>query len=173
MRRSIWALILVIPLVAVLASGFSRDPSVIASPLLNKPAPAFTLRTLDRKPISLAALRNKVVVVNFWATWCLSCRAEHEALLAAWRAYHRRGTEFVGVLYQDSLSAAGSFFQQYGGNWPVVDDPGATTAVNYGVVAVPETYFIDRRGIVRYKAAGPLTSTILHRQIDRLLKEGG
>jgi cytochrome c biogenesis protein CcmG, thiol:disulfide interchange protein DsbE len=168
MKRAVWALVVAVPLVALLAAGFGRDPSVVASPLLNKPAPAFALQSIDGKPVSLESLHGKVVVLNFWASWCTSCRAEHGYLLDADRAYGSKGVALIGVMYQDSASAARSFLQQYGGGWPVVNDPGQRTAVDYGVIAVPETYFIDRRGIIRYKSAGPVTPDLLTRQLTRL-----
>lgn len=168
MRRALWALVIVVPLAMVLALGFGRDPSVIASPLLNKPAPGFTLRTLTGHPFSLARLRGQPVVLNFWASWCTTCQAEHPALLAAWRAYGRR-VAFVGVGFRDTGADLRAFMRQYGGAWSVLQDPGAQTAINYGVAGPPETFFIDRHGIVRYKAIGPVDAALLAREIPRLL----
>ena len=171
MKRTIWALAITVPLVALLAAGFGRDPSAIVSPLLNKPAPAFSLQSLDHRPVTLAALRGRPVVLNFWASWCLSCKAEHGYLLNAWHAYGPLGVAFVGVIYQDTDSDARAFLQQYGAGWPVVEDPNQQTALDYGVVQIPETYFIDRRGVVRYKSPGPVTPDVLAQQIPRLLGE--
>ncbi len=169
MKRALWALVIAVPLVALLAAGFGRDPSAISSPLLNKQAPAFTLRSLDGKPVSLVSLRGKPVIVNFWASWCLSCKDEHTYLLDAWRAYSSRGVAFLGVIYQDTPSDARAFLNQNGRGWPQLRDPGQQTAVDYGVVKIPETYFIDRHGIIRYKSLGPVTPELLAQQIGRLL----
>lgn len=168
MKRALWALIIAVPLIALLAAGFGRDPSVVASPLINKPAPSFRLPTIDGKSLSLASLRGKVVVLNFWASWCVSCQAEHGYLLNAYHVYGPKGVAVVGVLYQDSTSAARSFLHTYGGDWPVLKDPGQQTAIDYGVIKVPETYFIDRAGVVRYKSVGPVTPDVLTEQLNRL-----
>ena len=169
MKRALWSLLIAVPLIIVLAAGFGRDPTAIASPLLNKPAPPFTLQSLDGRPVSLASLRGKPVVLNFWASWCLSCGAEHQYLREAWRAYGSRGVRFVGVVYQDTASDIRGFLHHYGGGWPQLRDPNGRTAIDYGVVQVPETYFIDRHGIVRYKSPGPLTPDVLTEQLDRIV----
>jgi cytochrome c biogenesis protein CcmG, thiol:disulfide interchange protein DsbE len=171
-KRSLWALAISGPLLVVLAFGFGRDPNAINSPLLGKAAPTFILQTLDQHPLSLAALRGKPVVLNFWASWCTGCLSEHPYLLDAWRAYHAKGLAIVGVVYDDKQSDARSFIQQYGGGWPDVLDPGQRTAINYGVYGVPETYFIDRGGVIRAKSTGMVTPELLHQWIGRLLKSG-
>jgi cytochrome c biogenesis protein CcmG/thiol:disulfide interchange protein DsbE len=169
MKRGIWALVIGAPLVLLLASGFGRDPNAIASPLLNKPAPVFSLWSLDGRPVSLAALRGRPVVLNFWASWCVSCKDEHQALLRAWRAYRPRGVAFVGVDYEDRLTDARSFLAQHGAGWVNLRDPDQRTAIDYGVYGVPETFFIDARGVVRYKSTGPVTVDLLSREIPRLM----
>jgi cytochrome c biogenesis protein CcmG/thiol:disulfide interchange protein DsbE len=168
-KRAVWALVIAVPIVLLLASGFGHDPSVIASPLVGKKAPNFTLRTLDGKPVSLAELRGKPVVLNFWQSFCPSCVWEHPYLRAAWQKYAPHGVLFVGVLYQDTTSDARAYIRKYGGGWPVLRDPGAGTALNYGVIMPPETFFITRSGVVQYKSTGPVTPQLLDRQIDRLL----
>lgn len=169
MRRSAWALVVAVPVVLLLASGFRRDPTAIVSPLVNHSAPSFTLHSLDGREVSLASLRGRPVVVNFWASWCLSCKDEHRYLGEAVRAYGPRGVAFVGVIYQDSPAAAHAFLRQHGGGWPALEDPGSRTAIDYGVTGVPETYFIDRRGIVRSMSRGPVTPDLLMRDINPLL----
>jgi cytochrome c biogenesis protein CcmG/thiol:disulfide interchange protein DsbE len=170
MKRSLWALLLAIPLVALLASGFGRDPNVVASPLLNKPAPAFSLRTLAGKPLSLSGLRGHPVVLNFWASWCPPCKDEQPSMAAAWQYYQPQGVRFVGVEFRDTAPDLRAFLRRYGGGWPTLQDPGQQTAINYGVAGPPETFFIDRRGIVRYKVVGALSSAVLAQQIGRLLR---
>jgi cytochrome c biogenesis protein CcmG/thiol:disulfide interchange protein DsbE len=156
-------------LVVLLGFGFGQDPSAIASPLLNKPAPSFALRTLDGHPLSLVSLRGRPVVLNFWASWCVSCKDEHRYLLEAAKDYGPQGVAFVGVAFKDSTSDLRSFLHEYGGGWPTVQDPGQDTAINYGVAGPPETFFIDRHGIVRFKVTGPLTPSVLTTQLDRLV----
>lgn len=169
--RMVCGLVFAVLLIILLASGFGRDPSAIVSPLINHPAPGFTLRTLDGTSLSLARYRGHPVVLNFWASWCTACKIEHPYLVAAWQYYQPKGVAFVGVVYEDSAANAGAFMKQYGGGWPDVLDPGGTTAINYGVYGVPETFFIDRRGIIRYKSTGPVTPSLLVHDINSLLME--
>jgi cytochrome c biogenesis protein CcmG/thiol:disulfide interchange protein DsbE len=127
------------------------------------------LRTLSGREVSLSALRGRPVVLNFWASWCVSCKAEHPYLLDAWRHYASQ-VGFVGVLFQDTSDGARSYMRQYGGGWPSLQDPDQSVAIGYGVAGPPETFFIDRRGIVRFKVVGPLTPDVLRREIERLLE---
>lgn len=170
MRRAIWALVIALPLVAVLWYGFGRDPNAISSPLIDKQAATFSLKSLYGKSrVSLERYRGRPVIVNFWASWCADCKIEHDDLVAAWRFYAPR-VAFVGIDYQDSDSDARAFMKKYGGGWPVVRDPDQQTAINYGVYGVPETFFIDRRGVVRYKTIGPVSWTQLQSRIESLLR---
>ena len=171
MRRAWMALVVSLPAVALLAWGLQHDPNAHASPLVGKRAPAFALRALDGSLLGTKSLRGRPVVLNFWASWCTSCKVEHEYLLDAQRTYAPLGVRFVGVLYQDSSGDARSFLRQYGSAWPSLRDPDGSTAVSYGVGMVPETYFIDRRGIVRYKEAGPVWPALLDQQIQKLLRD--
>lgn len=168
-RRALWAVLLAAPLVALLALGFGHDPNAVASPLLNHRAPNVTLKTLDGKTLHLSALRGRPIVLNFWASWCLGCKLEHPYLVQAWQIYGPEGVAFVGVLFDDTVANARAFLRQRGGGWPTLQDPGQVTAIDYGVSAVPETFFIDRRGIVRYKSTGMVTPSLLRLEIMRLL----
>lgn len=155
----------------LLATGFRQDPNAISSPLIRKPAAAFALRAIDgNRTVSLAGLRGEPVVLNFSASWCVDCRIDQEYLSAAWEKYASRGVKFVSVLYQDNASSMRAFTRQYGGGWPIVRDPGQLTAINYGVYGVPETFFIDRRGIVRYKSTGPVAWDELNSHVQELLR---
>ncbi len=169
MKRSLWALVIAVPLIVLLALGFTRDPSTISSPLLRHRAPAIRLRTLDHRPFSLASLRGSPVVVNFWASWCVGCKIEHPYLVDAYRIYHPQGVLFVGIVYQDSVSNARAFLREHGGGWPNLQDPSENTAINYGVYGVPETFFIDRNGVIRDKSTGPVTPELLNLNIELLL----
>jgi len=169
-KRLLWAVLIAAPLVLLLASGFGRDPNAIASPLINHPAPRFTLRTLDDKQLSLASFSGRPVVLNFWASWCTSCKVEHPYLVAAWQEYGPQGVGFIGVVYEDTAGNARAFMKQYGGGWPDVLDPGQQTAINYGVSGVPETFFVDRQGIMRYKSTGTVTPSLLVRDINSNLE---
>ena len=108
-------------------------------------------------------------MVNFWASWCVSCRQEHPALEAAWQRYRDQGVVVLGIDYQDSSSGARAFVHELGGSWPVLDDPGSRTALAYGVRGVPETFFVSRTGRIAAWHAGPVSSSLLTNEIDRLL----
>jgi cytochrome c biogenesis protein CcmG, thiol:disulfide interchange protein DsbE len=176
-RRSRWARVaalvaVVAPITMLLAFGLTHDPSVTASPLIGRSAPDFVLRTLDgTRTIRLRQLRGRVVVVNFWASWCVECRAEHPNLLAAWNRFRHQGLALVGIDFDDRNEAALEFMRQMGGDWPVLQDPGDRTALDYGVSGVPETFFIGRDGVIRYKQVGPSSYALLVHQIERLLHE--
>jgi cytochrome c biogenesis protein CcmG/thiol:disulfide interchange protein DsbE len=175
-RRRRWILIgAVAASVAVLTSllsfGLRRDPSLIASPLTLRRAPAFTLPTLDGSgAVRLSDFRGQVVVVNFWASWCVDCRVEHPALAVAWQRYRDQGVVFLGIPFQDAPADSRVYVRELGGGWPVLSDPGERTALAYGVYGVPETYFIGPDGRIAHKQVGPVTYELLTDQITQLLK---
>ena len=168
-----WAIPLaVVPVLVLLAYGFRTDPREIRSPLLGKPASLFALTTFDGKPISLDSLRGKVVVVNFWASWCIpACYDEAPSLERAWVAYRDRGVVLVGVNIQDKEEPARRFLTQFGHTFPNAPDPAGRVSVDYGVYGVPETFFIDRKGRVRFKQIGAITDEIMKQQVEKLLAE--
>jgi cytochrome c biogenesis protein CcmG/thiol:disulfide interchange protein DsbE len=168
-----WAIPLaVVPVLVLLAYGFRTDPRAIPSPLVGKPAAPFTLTTFDGKPISLESLRGRVVVVNFWASWCVpACYDEAPSLERAWQAYRDRGVVLVGVNIQDKEEPARRFLDRFGHTFPNAPDPAGRVSVDYGVYGVPETFFIDRAGRVRFKHVGAVTDEILKQQLDKLLAE--
>jgi cytochrome c biogenesis protein CcmG/thiol:disulfide interchange protein DsbE len=122
----------------------------------------------------LEDLRGNVLVLNFWASWCLACRDEHAALSDVARRYATRAVKFIGVLYQDRPAAATDWIARMGGqSYPSVLDPGSRTAISFGLYGVPETFVIDRAGKVAHKQVGPVTHDLLVRLIDSLLVAGG
>jgi cytochrome c biogenesis protein CcmG/thiol:disulfide interchange protein DsbE len=168
-----WAIPLaVVPVLVLLAYGFRTDPRAIPSPLVGKPAAPFTLTAFDGKPVSLDALRGKIVVVNFWASWCVpACYDEAPSLERAWQAYRDRSVVLVGVNIQDKEEPARRFLDRFGHTFPNAPDPAGRVSVDYGVYGVPETFFIDRAGRVRFKHVGAVTDEILKQQLDKLLAE--
>jgi cytochrome c biogenesis protein CcmG, thiol:disulfide interchange protein DsbE len=162
----------VVPVLMLLAYGFKTDPHEIPSPLLNRPAAAFSLTTFSGAPVSLESLRGKVVVLNFWASWCVpACYDEAPALERTWREYKDKGVMVVGVDVQDKEEAAREFIAKFNHTFPIAPDPKGHVSVDYGVYGVPETFFIDRKGRVRFKQVGALTDEIARRHLDTLLKE--
>ena len=168
-----WAIPLaVVPVLVLLAYGFRTDPRDIPSPLVGKPASSFKLTAFDGKPVALESLRGQVVIVNFWASWCYpACYEEAPSLERAWKTYKDRGLMVVGINYQDKDEPAKRFLTQFGHTFPNAPDPGSRVAVDYGVYGVPETYFIDKKGRVRFKQVGPVSDETLKSQIERLLAE--
>jgi cytochrome c biogenesis protein CcmG/thiol:disulfide interchange protein DsbE len=160
-----------VPVVALLAWGLTRDANTIKSPLIGARAPDFALETSDGKPLRLADLRGKVVVMNFWASWCLACEAEHPFLVRAEQQYANADVQILGVVYQDTRSNAMRYMRERGGGWPNLMDPGSRVAIEYGVYGVPETFFIDRDGTIAYKQIGPVNRDILDTWIQRLLAQ--
>ena len=162
-------LVVVLPLLAVLVMNLGRDPHTIRSPLVGQPAPPFELRPVGGgAAMSLASLRGKPVVVNFWATWCMPCLEEHAALAAGARR-HGAAVQFLGVVYEDEETRVASFLKQRGAAYPSLMDDGGRTAIAYGVAGVPETYFIDASGTVVSKYDGPLSPDVL----SSLLRKAG
>ena len=158
-----------VPAVVILAEGFGHDPRALPSVLEGKPAPGFSLTSLDGQPISLAEQRGKPVVVNFWATWCVPCSQEHPLLLEAAQRYQDRGVVFLGVLYGDTADKAVPFLKKHGSAYPNLLDPGQVTAIDYGVGGVPETFFIDKSGMIARKVVGPVSPDEMISTLESLL----
>ncbi|HEX5814952.1 MAG TPA: TlpA disulfide reductase family protein [Methylomirabilota bacterium] len=159
-----------VPVLAVLAYGFLLDPRSIPSPLVGRPAAPFTLTAFDGSPVSLEAWRGKVVVVNFWASWCKpACYDEAPVLERAWRTYRDRGLVVVGVDMQDTPEAARAFIRQFQLSFPNAPDDGGKVAVEYGVYGVPETFFVDRAGTIRAKHVGAVTDEVIRATLEPLL----
>ena len=179
-KRIAIALLAAAPLIALFAYGFTRDPAAIPSPLPGRQAPPFTLAvfapgegTLARPigdTIRLRDLAGKVVVLNFWASWCIPCRREHADMMETAREYAGRPTQFIGVLYSDSTVAALRWISEMGGqSYPAVTDEGSHTAIDYGLYGVPETFVIDPTGRVASKQTGPISASLLRHVIDSVL----
>lgn len=166
------AVIATLVLAVALSNRFGTDPNLVASPLIGKPAPELTLSRLDgRGDLTLSELRGQVVVVNFWASWCVACRAEHDDLVATATAFRARGVTFVGVVYQDDPESAIGFLDElgWGDNYHYVVDPGSRAAISFGVFGVPETFFIDPEGIIVGKITGESNAVLLGTTLDQIL----
>jgi cytochrome c biogenesis protein CcmG/thiol:disulfide interchange protein DsbE len=166
--------VVVTVLTAVFAFGLTRDPGGVgSSPLIGKAAPEFELPTLEGDgTVRLSDHLGRVVVINFWASWCDPCQDEHPDLRAAWHRYRDQGMVLLGVMYQDSEAGARDYLEELGGDWPILEDPGAGAAIDYGVFGVPETVFIGPDGTVAHKVVGPVTYQQLSTWITRLSEEG-
>jgi len=158
-------------LVLLLAIGLHLDPREVPSPLIDKPAPAFELPQLDQpaEKLSPEALRGKVWLLNVWASWCVSCRDEHPLLVQLSRT---KAVPIYGLNYKDSRDDALAWLKQFGNPYvaSAVDADGRI-GIDYGVYGVPETYVIDRNGVIRYKQIGPVTRETIEQKILPLVKK--
>jgi cytochrome c biogenesis protein CcmG, thiol:disulfide interchange protein DsbE len=156
-------------IVALLASGLGRDPSVIASPLVGRLAPNFTLAQLDGPPVTLSKLRGQVVVINFWASWCAECKTEQAALDQAWQRFQDSGVVVVGVNFEDETSAARGYVRTADVTYPVVEDADSSAALAYGLRGVPETFIVNRSGRIVNRIIGSVDAADLASQINATL----
>jgi cytochrome c biogenesis protein CcmG/thiol:disulfide interchange protein DsbE len=171
MKRFLIPLAAFCVLLVFLAIGLTRDPRDVPSPLKDKPAPAFTLPQLAaaEKNFSPADLKGKVWLLNVWASWCVSCRQEHPLLVA----FSKDGSvPIVGLNYKDQLPDAKQWLTQYGDPYVLsAVDADGRVGIDYGVYGVPETYVIDKTGMIRLKHTGPITPESLKTQILPLVAE--
>ncbi|MEK6335662.1 MAG: DsbE family thiol:disulfide interchange protein [Acidobacteriota bacterium] len=163
-------LALFIALVAFLAIGLNRDPHEVPSPLINRPAPAFQLPQLrdQAKTFSAQEMRGKVWLMNVWATWCVACRDEHPFLLQ----YAKSGVvPIYGLNYKDDRAAALQLLANDGDPYVLnAFDSDGRVAIDYGVYGAPESYLIDRDGIIRFKHIGPITPDVWEKKIVPLVR---
>jgi cytochrome c biogenesis protein CcmG/thiol:disulfide interchange protein DsbE len=170
MRRA-WVVGAFFALVVLLAVGLTLDPREVPSPLIGKPAPAFDLPLLHapEKMFSEKDMLGKVWVMNVWASWCPPCLIEHPVVTALAKSGL---APVVGMNYKDAREDALPWLKRNGDPFQFsVYDGSGRIAMDYGVYGVPETYVIDRRGVIRYKQIGPLTPELSRDKIEPLLKE--
>ncbi|MGQ0847737.1 MAG: redoxin domain-containing protein [Actinomycetota bacterium] len=177
MRAIRWAAITMVGASVVLALAFATrfgdDPNLVPSPLLGQPAPLTALPKLDGSgSIDPSAFDGKVVVVNFFASWCLPCRNEQPVLSATADAFANRQVVLVEIAYQDRAEAALAFLEETGTspNALYLADPGGRAAIAFGVFGIPETFLISREGIVVAKMVGATNALALGVNIDAVLR---
>lgn len=164
-------LVLFIGLVAFLAIGLSRDPHEVPSPLINKNAPTFQLSQLHEpdKKFSDQDMRGKVWLLNVWASWCVSCRDEHQLLLEISRT---GAIPIYGLNWKDKREDAMAWLNELGNPYVLsASDLDGRIAIDYGVYGAPESYLIDKNGVIRFKHIGPLTPEVLKKTILPLAGE--
>lgn len=152
-------------LLAVLAWGLSHPAAGAAPAVAGRPAPALSVHTFDGRTVTIAELRGRPVVLNFWASWCAPCRQEAPVLAGAARS--STGVSFLGAAIQDADTPARAFQEEFQPPYPtgLVTDG---SYLRYGVTGPPETYFIDGSGIVRYRYAGPLDAPTLRLYLEKI-----
>ena len=154
-----------------LALGLKLDPREVPSPLIDKPAPAFAAPALARpeQQIQRDALLGQVWLLNVWASWCVACREEHPLLVEFSK---RAAVPIYGLNYKDQRADALGWLGQFGNPYTdSVFDADGRIGIDYGVYGVPETFVIDRQGLIRLKHIGPLTPEVLRDKIEPLLKK--
>ena len=160
--------VVLVALVALLATRKSAESTLANSPLLGKPAPELTGPGIDGGTVRLASYQGRFVVLNFFASWCVPCHEEHDDLIRFSEEHKAKGdAAVVAVLFDDDAAHARAFFAKNGGDWPVVDDPNGKVALDFGVRGPPESYLVGPDGTVLAKFVGQVTDTSL----DNLLRQ--
>lgn len=171
MGRFILPLVVFIALVVFLAIGLRLDPREVPSPLIGKPAPEFQLARLHEpdKTLSRQDLLGRVWLLNVWASWCVSCREEHPVLVDLAR---QRVVPIYGLNYKDERNAGLQWLKQFGDPYTMsVFDADGRVGIDYGVYGVPETFVIDKLGVIRHKHIGPLTAAAVRDTILPLVSQ--
>jgi cytochrome c biogenesis protein CcmG/thiol:disulfide interchange protein DsbE len=173
MKALRWAIPLAIfaVLLVFLAVGLTRDPREVPSPLIGKPAPTFSLAKLHQpeQRLGTADMRGKVWLLNVWASWCVSCRVEHPILLDLSKS---GVVPIVGLDYKDKPEEGKAWLAQHGDPYSVsVVDADGRVGIDWGVYGVPETFVVDKHGVIRYKHIGPVTAQALQQTILPLVRE--
>lgn len=164
-------ILLLLGLMAIMAINLQKVESV---DLKDRKAPDFSLPLFDQfeqDQLALADLRGKVVVVNFWASWCVECYKEAALLEQAWQDYKDRGVMFVGVDYLDTDKEGLAYMAKYGITYPSGPDLGSKISKDYAITGVPETFFIDQEGNIAHVQIGPIERDQLYGLLDRLVTQ--
>ena len=171
MNRHFLPLLIFLILVAFLGIGLGLNPREVPSPLVGRPAPQFRLQELNQpeRLFGPGDLKGKVWILNVWASWCVSCRAEHP-VLNEWN--RKRELILVGLNYKDDPADAQQWLEQLGDPYTlsVMDDEGRA-GLDWGVYGVPESFVIDKKGVIRYKQIGPITPDVVESVLVPLLAE--
>lgn len=171
MVRYLIPLVVFVGLVALFIFGLQNDPHIVPSPLIDKPAPAFNLPTLQNADnnISLKDLTGHVSLINVWASWCVACRSEHPVLV---KNAKNKQLNLYGLNYKDKREDALQWLNQLGNPYleNAFDETGKV-GIDYGVYGVPETFVLDKNGIIRYKVIGPIDQEKLDTVIFPLIKK--
>ncbi|MGH8462311.1 MAG: DsbE family thiol:disulfide interchange protein [Stenotrophobium sp.] len=167
MRYAIPVVVL-IGLVLLFSISLFRDPREVPSPLIGKPAPAFSLPLLDSKALYTENdLKGRPLLVNFFASWCVGCQVEHPLLL---KLAQQDGVEIVGMDYKDTPADINQYLQRHGDPYRrVIEDARGSAGLDWGVYGVPETFVLDAQGTIVYKQIGPMTEDAWTHKIEPLL----
>lgn len=141
-------------LIAMALAGCEKKQAPLGKAEFDKPSPKFSLQDTEGNRVELAALEGKVVFINFWATWCPPCRQEMPSILGLYRKMAGKPFVLVTILVNDDPANANAFYKTIGGSLPTLLDPNGAVGNAYGITGVPETFIIDKKGILRKKVIG-------------------
>lgn len=171
MKRFLLPLAIFMALLLFLGVGLRLNPREIPSPFIGKPAPTFTLTQLSEpnKAISPQDMLGKVWLLNVWASWCVSCRQEHPVLMD----FSKQGVvPIIGLNYKDNREEGLGWLRQFGNPYQLsAFDGSGRVGIDYGVYGVPETFLIDKKGVIRLKHVGPVTPEVIAEKLLPLIKE--
>ena len=171
MKRYLIPLAIFVILAGFLAVGLKLNPREVPSPLIDKVAPAFTLQRLEQPDVEVSAadMKGQVWVLNVWASWCVPCLAEHPLVTQMAKS---GGVRVVGLNYKDKPEDATRWLARHGNPYTLIAaDREGRVGIDYGVYGVPETFVIDKAGIIRFKQIGPITPQALEEQILPLIQK--
>jgi len=169
--RFLIPLALFIVLAGFLLRGLFLNPREVPSPLINKPAPQFALAQLAQpdRPFGPQDMKGQVWLLNVWASWCVACRQEHPLLVELAK---RKAVPIIGLNYKDKPEAAVGWLAQFGDPYDLsVKDRDGRVGIDYGVYGVPETFLIDKAGVIRFKQIGPITEEVWTKKMQPLIEE--
>jgi cytochrome c biogenesis protein CcmG/thiol:disulfide interchange protein DsbE len=162
--------VLFLALAGFFAVGLTKDPREVPSPLIDKPAPAFRIEQLHdaKKPFAPEDMRGQVWLLNVWASWCVSCRVEHPLLVEMSK---RNIVPIIGLNYKDQRDDGVKWLEKFGNPYQLSAwDIDGRVGIDYGVYGAPETFVIDKQGVIRYKHIGPVSPEALEKKILPLIK---
>lgn len=173
LRWRVVGAVLPLILLAVWAGGLLAFGTATTGPRIGQAAPDFALTDLDGNPVQLSDYEGRPVIVNFWGSWCGPCVEEFPLLQQALSRHQADGLAVLGIVVRDNSESARSFMARMGADWTAAMDPGGMTAISFGILAPPESFFIDRDGVVRGRQIGQLTAGDLQRQLALALNPDG
>jgi cytochrome c biogenesis protein CcmG/thiol:disulfide interchange protein DsbE len=171
MKRYLWPLGVFVVLMGFLFTGLSLNPREVPSPLVNQPVPAFNLPTLAEPDRRMAPehMLGQVWLLNVWASWCVACQLEHPVLVDMARS---GAVNLIGLNYKDRRDLALGWLGKHGNPYQsTVSDTDGRVGLDFGVYGVPETYVIDRQGVIRHKHTGPVTAEVVRDTLLPLIKK--